>query len=146
MPDTYRCPADTSAREGEASYVAVVGPQTLWPGATGRRLPTMRMSRTILVVEAAGSGISWMEPRDLAFSAAAKGVARGARSGIVCCHPCGGGAEMVRGVYSGYMPAVVGYRLSGANCLFANGGTLTVSETVSPQVMTELLRVDPGEF
>ena len=147
MPRVFRCPADTDAREGETSYVAVVGPGTLWPGAEGRRRPGLgyTMPGTIMVVEAADSGISWMEPRDMPFAVAAKGVVRGAKSGIACRHPCGGGDEPIEGIYSGYIPEAVGYRLFGANCLFADGGSWTVSETVSPQVIAELLTVPEGD-
>jgi hypothetical protein len=47
-------------------------------------------------------------------------------------------------VYDGYKPGVVGYRLSGANCLFANGAVRTVSDAVSPKTMVELLTVEKG--
>ena len=54
---------------------------------------------TILVVEVAGAEISWMEPRDLPFGAALN-VARGTKSGIACRHPCGGGEEPIKGMYT----------------------------------------------
>ena len=145
MPDIYRCPADTDAKGGETSYVAVAGSETLWPGAKGRRLPgTETPSSTILLVEVAHSGISWMEPRDLPFAVAAEGVNNVGKPGITCRHPCGGGDEPIKGVYDGYKPGVVGYRLSGANCLFANGAVRTVSDAVSPKTMVELLTVEKG--
>lgn len=142
MPDEYRCPADTEAKEGETSYVAVTGAETLWPGAKGKRLRDLggrSLTTTILLVEVAHSGISWMEPRDLPFEVAAKGVTNGGKSGVVCCHPCWGGDE---GVYNGYNPGVVGCRLYGANCLFAIGFVRTVSDAVSPETMAQLLTAE----
>jgi hypothetical protein len=143
MPLDFRCPSDSDAKEGETSYVAVIGPETLWPGAESKAIPDLNStSRTILLVEVADSGISWMEPRDLPFGVAAQGVAKGVEAGLVGRHPCGGGDEPFQGVYDGYKPAVFGYRLYGANCLFADGFVLTVSEKVSPKTMSELLRVE----
>ena len=49
------------------SYVAVVGPGTMWDNPKGVKMSDVPdgLSRTILVVELADSDIHWMEPRDL---------------------------------------------------------------------------------
>jgi prepilin-type processing-associated H-X9-DG protein len=49
------------------NYVAVVGPETVWPapGACSIGDISDGTSNTIIVVEVAGSGIHWAEPRDL---------------------------------------------------------------------------------
>jgi hypothetical protein len=138
MPAVYRCPADADVKEGETSYVAVAGRETLWPGAASRRLSDTRSSETILLVEVAGLGISWMEPLDLPFGAATN-VARDSKSGIAFRHPCGGGEEPIKGIFQGHRPNVFGYRLYGANCLFADGVTHSVSEDIAPARMRELL-------
>jgi hypothetical protein len=143
IPDVYQCPVDSAANEGETSYLAVVGAQTAWPGVKGRQL--RRLSRrypgTILVVEAAGYGISWMEPRDMPFDDATVGVAKGrGKAGITCRHPCGGGDQSIKGVYEGKAVPVI-CRQWGANCLFDGGFALTVSETVPPKTLLELLTV-----
>ena len=141
MPDVYRCPADANAKDGETSYVAVTGPETLWPGAQSRRLSDTRATvETILLVEAADLGISWMEPRDMPFDAAAD-VARGTKPGIAFRHPCGGGEEPIQGIFQGHRPNVFGHRLYGANCLFADGVPHAVSEDIAPTTMRELLTV-----
>ncbi len=51
------------------SFVAVVGPETAWPGAESRSKKDIRdgPSNTILLVEMAESGIPWMKPEDLNF-------------------------------------------------------------------------------
>lgn len=53
------------------NYLAVVGAETMWPGATGRKSGEIKdgASQTILVVENNGLGVHWMEPRDLTFDA-----------------------------------------------------------------------------
>lgn len=64
----YCCPAcSPNQPRGETNYLAVVGPQTIWPESKGTKLADVAdgMSNTLLVVEAHGSGIHWMEPRDL---------------------------------------------------------------------------------
>jgi len=89
-PWIYRCPSDTSP-PGDTSYVAVVGNETVWPVNVG--LPSLALgdttSETLLVVEASGSGINWLEPRDLPFEVAAKGFAPPGRPGIRSEHPDG---------------------------------------------------------
>ncbi len=95
MPKLYGCPGDPeSAAKGFTNYFAVVGPGTMFPHESklfefflnreGRVLPATkdgkpffqvrgwsqftnipRPSETILLVESAGRGINWMEPRDL---------------------------------------------------------------------------------
>ena len=66
----YVCPSADSADAPacfQASYLAVVGPNAAWAGEKPRKLADFpRGGRdTIMVVEAANSGIHWMEPRDL---------------------------------------------------------------------------------
>jgi hypothetical protein len=54
-----------------ANYLAVVGSETIWPGATALKWSEIKdgTSHTILFVENDGLGVHWMEPRDLAFGA-----------------------------------------------------------------------------
>lgn len=72
--DPYRCPSDHAGRSSQSaadtSYVVITGPGTVFPG--GRRKISIAdvatgdgSSNTLLVVEIRGSGIHWMEPRDL---------------------------------------------------------------------------------
>ena len=63
----FHCRADEKAADGETSYVAVTGDGTLWPRDGVMKLDDVPdgLSNTILVVELSGSGVHWMEPRDL---------------------------------------------------------------------------------
>ena len=67
LPDVYRCPADWQAARDETSYVVIVGPTLLFSGPQGRRPDEVSdpTGQTLLVVEVAGAGVHWMEPRDL---------------------------------------------------------------------------------
>ncbi len=69
--DVLFCPTE-NRKDGRVtspmtSYVAVVGPESVWPGEAQSKLSdiTGGTDRTLLVVEVANSGIHWMEPRDL---------------------------------------------------------------------------------
>ena len=73
-PVGYQCPADpnfAAPAVTQTSFVAVVGRNAAWPGTKARKLgPTDfpgGASHTIMLVEVANSGISWMEPRDLSL-------------------------------------------------------------------------------
>jgi hypothetical protein len=64
----YQCP---SARPGPGcAYVAVVGPNTMFPGEKAVKLNEVLdgTSNTIAVVEVSGRTSSWMEPTDLDFN------------------------------------------------------------------------------
>jgi hypothetical protein len=83
-PQLYQCPSDPNANASGAtktSYVAVLGRNAAWVGEKSRKLGPVDFpgspSNTIMVVEVANSGISWMEPRDLSLDALA---AAGAKS------------------------------------------------------------------
>lgn len=50
---------------GITNYLAVVGPETAWPGA---RIREDMPADTVMIVENLGANIPWMEPRDLDFA------------------------------------------------------------------------------
>ncbi len=66
IPPIFQCP-DNRSDDGTTAYLAVVGPNTMWPGQQSRKLEdiTDEVSKTIHLVEAPNTGIHWMEPRDL---------------------------------------------------------------------------------
>ncbi|MCY2989928.1 MAG: DUF1559 domain-containing protein [Planctomycetota bacterium] len=69
MPDVYRCPSRYGKRNpnDRTSYLAVLGPQTMWPDAASRRLADVPdgLDDTLTVVEADPREVNWMEPRDI---------------------------------------------------------------------------------
>ncbi|HET6328163.1 MAG TPA: DUF1559 domain-containing protein [Planctomycetaceae bacterium] len=93
--DEFRCPADTG-RGTDSSYFAVVGANTVFPGAGPVRIKdiTDGTVKTILLVEAADSGINWLEPRDLSYVEAVRGINPKSGWGISSHHK-GGGACVV---------------------------------------------------
>jgi prepilin-type processing-associated H-X9-DG protein len=122
--DTFACPADHGGtRSTETSYVAVLGPETLWPGDRAVKLDdvTDGLGITLLVVEIADSGIHWMEPRDLHVSQMSRTVNGKSGQGISSAHPGG---------------AVVG---------FADGRVRFLSNTSSAATIEALLTIRGGE-
>ena len=73
----------------ETSYVAVVGPRTIWPDGKTTRMSDIidGTSNTLLIVEVHNSGIHWMEPRDLDYLQMAPGVNPPRGTGISSPHP-----------------------------------------------------------
>lgn len=92
--DVYRCASSTNPATS-TSYVAVVGPETIWPGAESTRIRQIvdGTSRTIMIVENTDPTINWMEPRDLMLDEAAQGINPESHGGIFSAHP--GGVNVV---------------------------------------------------
>jgi hypothetical protein len=69
-PPFYACPGDAESvpRGSATSYLAVVGPDSVWPPGQPRRPgdPALdaQSGSTALLIETADSGIAWTEPRD----------------------------------------------------------------------------------
>jgi prepilin-type processing-associated H-X9-DG protein len=123
MPPCYCCGSDGSPGGGTSSYLAVVGAETAWPGNQGATFPMFKdgTSNTVAVVEAAASGINWMEPRDLPFDALSKGVNPAVRLGISSRHG------------------------DGANCVFCDGHTDYLLNAATPATLRALATCAGGE-
>jgi hypothetical protein len=122
MPITYRCPADRDNHEPYATnYVAIVGQETAWPGKKGLQWKESddALGMTIMVTEVADSDIHWMEPRDLTFSQAKMGINKDFQHGISSYH---------RGR---------------AYCGLVNGTRVALTESMSPELLTALLKYEP---
>jgi prepilin-type processing-associated H-X9-DG protein len=122
MPSQYRCPSDPG--EGpQTNYLAVVGEETAWPGTGTTRVAEIRdgMAGTILVVESADAHVNWMEPRDLAFDQAARGINPGNQPSISSHHP------------------------GGANVLFCDGHLQFMNDQTPAAAVRGLLTVSGGE-
>ena len=89
---TFRCPSDGEPGQCTTSYVMITGEGTM--GGEPNEAVDMSdvrdgMSNTILVVEVAGSGIHWMEPRDLTIDEVLGGINNPSGTGIRSNHPGG---------------------------------------------------------
>lgn len=67
MPAVFGCPSDSSRKRGVTNYVAVVGPQTIWPEQYSASIGDVidGTSNTLQVVESCDLHVPWTEPRDL---------------------------------------------------------------------------------
>jgi hypothetical protein len=67
----FQCPSAGSEEPAITNYVAVVGPNTMWPGCTAAKQAAGWSDKDkILVIEVVNSDILWMEPRDLTLDQA----------------------------------------------------------------------------
>lgn len=69
MPRTFAFTGSHRTGLTTTNYLAVVGQETMWPGAKTRKREEIKdgADDTILIVENNGLGVHWMEPRDLVF-------------------------------------------------------------------------------
>lgn len=155
----YRCRNDHSAipSYGRAtSYLAVVGPHTAWPGGTSAKLSDMRHEgrQTILLVEAAESGIHWMESRDLSFAEAACPI--NSASGIQLRERTDYFAadlderadpKSTRGIRSSHIRwnGFFCYEQTGAHVAFADGTVRFLPDDFPVETLKTLLTRDGGE-
>jgi hypothetical protein len=118
----YRRQGLNSDERNHTSFVAVVGPETAWPGAQTRSKKDILdgASNTILVVEMAESGIPWMKPEDLPLEQMSFRV--NDRSG----------------------PGP-GSKVRGARALLATGRVLELSDDFSPKALRAMLTINGGE-
>jgi prepilin-type processing-associated H-X9-DG protein len=121
-PAPYRCPSGRDDPQ-YTSYAMVVGPGTVSDGPNSRRREDVRdgLNKTVIVVEAAGHGIPWYEPRDLDF----------AHMSFTIKDPNG---NAIRSEHSGL-----------ANALFADGSTRLLNQDLRPEFIKSLLTIAGGE-
>jgi len=117
----YSCPKDAEQKT-DTSYVAVVGANTVWPGAKRGNLSAIPdgSSNVVLLVEIRNSGIHWMEPRDLDATQM----------------PFIVNAQNGQGISSGHS--------GGASVSMADGSTIWLSADTPPQVLRSLIQIDDG--
>jgi hypothetical protein len=125
----YHCPYDP-APEVQTSYVAVIGPTTAFRGKMAVALPDERKGQacTLLAVETVRSGIHWMEPRDMAFKDAIRGVNVLPVGGIASQHP-------YPSLWDGDPAYVV-------NAVCRDGAVMQLRSTMDPTVLRRLLEVN----
>jgi len=117
MPGVYRNPTST-APPGTTTYLAPVGPGTLFEGNRGRSFRDLRdgASRTIMLVEANDAqAVVWTKPDDWTFDPAHPSAGLGA------AHP------------------------GGFNALFADGSVRFLSSSLDATVLGALMTIAGGE-
>ncbi len=119
IPDTFTFPGRRREGSQVANYLAVVGKETLWPGATPHTGEHPDgASSTILLVENDGLKIPWMEPRDLSFD------------------------EMSFALPS---PHGISSPYQGAGVVTADGSLLSLGDGMSAAALRALLTANGGE-
>ena len=123
VPPVFQCPSDTLVGPSETSYLMIVGPGTVSDGPTASKIReiTDGTSNTILVVEGAGCGVPWLEPRDLDAEQLSYLVNDPVDRGIVSEHP------------------------EGANLLFCDGSVTFVDAAVEPEEVQAMSTISGGE-
>ena len=123
MPATFRCPEDATNPAGVTDYVAIVGPETIWQPDHGTTFAEIKdgSSNTIAVIEAAGLGVNWMEPRDLPFAAVDKGI----------------NPKQGQGISSHHSGAAI--------AMFADGHVQTIEESIPLATLKALFTKAGGE-
>jgi hypothetical protein len=123
MPAVYHCPSDDESKPGETSYATVVGPETAFPGDDVVRLTDVKdgTENTLVIVEAAGNGIHWMQPRDVPVNVVKAGINKAPGLGICSRHP------------------------QVAIAVFADGSVHALHEIISPEMLRALSTRAGGE-
>lgn len=121
VPAALVCPADHAAAPGHTSYLAIVGPETAWPNSGVLRLDERpaEIAQKILIVEAAASGINWLQPEDMRFDLINRQVNNFESAGIGSSHP------------------------AGAHVALIDGTVRHLPDAISEQELTELIEIGP---
>ncbi len=122
-PPVFRCPSDADEDEsggGETSYLAVLGPGTVFDGVRPANF-SGGPGEAVVVVEAARSGVNWLEPRDLELKDMPPGINPSADKGIRSRHP------------------------GGANVLCGDGQARWLPDSTPPEQLTTQLSISGGE-
>jgi len=134
--ELYRCPSqadDKTDGPTETNYFVVVAPETIFPGTAGRTIRTITdgISSTIMVIEASGLGVNWMEPRDLTLDEAVEVLTTKPRSGH-------------RHVSDGLLSTTY-YETSERNVAYCNGRVLWMEQLSDAAIARSLLTAAGNE-
>ncbi|MAR13179.1 MAG: hypothetical protein CL681_24825 [Blastopirellula sp.] len=125
MPAVYACEADLDASLSySTSYLVVVGEETMFPGVTALAPADVLdgVADTVMVVESHGSGISWLEPRDLRLNGMTVGVNGAQGADVFTSNPSG-----------------VAYVVTG------DGQTHGLDETLTQNLLRAMMTAEGGE-
>jgi hypothetical protein len=127
MPRSYGCPSDASRKLGITNYLAIVGPQTLWPGSKPIQLSDVQdgTGNTLAVVESHGTGVCWLAPIDLDAATIAMQINPPAGGGLSSPH------RMQKTPF--------------CNVALADGSIRRLTSALTPVQIKALLTIDGGE-
>jgi hypothetical protein len=128
----FRCPSEFPDRT-RSNYVAVVGPNTMWPGPEGVSLDDIPdgAANTILVIEWPGADIHWMEPRDVSFDETCAAAGGKNAGGLRSRHVVEGGW------FHRSVPVI--------HVVMADGRARRLPADIRPEQLAALLTRDGGE-
>jgi len=91
MPAVFRCPSDPQADPSKTSYAAITGAGTVFDGSKSASIKTITngISKTVMVVEAPGSAMNWLEPKDLEVAELSSQINVAPGAGMSTFHPRG---------------------------------------------------------
>ncbi len=126
----FQCSEEDTPGSQHTNYVAVVGPDTIWPEGGSVSLFDVPdgTSSTLLVVEVSGSGIHWMEPRDLDAGQLALGINPQQGQGISSLHRCCRRSHW-----------------AGVNAAMADGSVRFLPEDTAPKTLQAMATTGGGE-
>lgn len=119
----YQCPSDQPQNPAGTSYMAVVGPETMWPGETSTQLASITdgTSNTLMVVEVRDRTNSWMEPVDLDYDKL-RMMINGDGNGVICSH-----------------------HANGANVAMGDGSVTFIADMIDSKMLRAMLTAQGGE-
>jgi prepilin-type processing-associated H-X9-DG protein len=136
MPEVYRCPSQSDGKAGsafETHYFAVVGPGSIFPGdkAATIRSSTDGISNTLMLIEATGLGVNWLDPRDVTVDEAVELLTTKPRSGHSHVH-------------EGFFTTTY-HETSQRNVVFIDGHVVHMGQFDDADVAKALLTIAGGE-
>jgi prepilin-type processing-associated H-X9-DG protein len=114
----FHCPDDDQPFQ-MTSYLAIIGPNAAWTATGPRKLADFKNpAKTILVIEMEGSGVNWLEPRDLFAGQFKDGFVALAGASGTAPHP------------------------EGFNALFADGHVESLPANIDPAELMKMIDID----
>lgn len=120
IPQVYVCPSDPAAPTGDTSYCVLSGPDYVFHADKTTKLADLAAGsgmQTLLLVETHGAGINWLQPRDMTEPELMLGLNSGMQGGCASEHP------------------------GGINGAFADGRVTFLSDSTSPEELSEMAKV-----